>query len=372
MQVLRLTRMSFGLVYGLITLSLGHGDTGKHNLNHTQHQIAVRSYFIWKINIYCRGCVTGFQLQNLRASLADREYPGTYRWDRLDGYDGADDKNSLEIHPDMQEKVRRVITQGFIDPEDFNGDPEMNVLGEKGLRTPVSKAKIREDKKNREHVINELKAENERVKAELAALRAQGASTSKLDAKIEANERDIQDKQTPKKAAPKKRVKDNDDEDVEEKKPAKKKRATKAKKEEGSDEETKPARKSRAKKVKKEEDEEVRVHFHLGFFKYPMFIVNYTCRWTRTKHSNPLRQLRNPEPRRSRRKRMPMWSKMRRTLTRLISLSQRSALPAVRKLSKRRKLTSKMVKPLSQPSPRLQLRKAARKPLRMRPPRIPP
>lgn len=40
--------------------------------------------------------------------------------DALDGYD-TDDKGSLQGHPDMQEKVRRVINQGFIDPEDFNG-----------------------------------------------------------------------------------------------------------------------------------------------------------------------------------------------------------------------------------------------------------
>jgi hypothetical protein len=56
----------------------------------------------------------------MRENLADPDNPGSYRWDMLDGYDG-DDKNSLERHPDLQEKVRRVITQGFIDPEDFNG-----------------------------------------------------------------------------------------------------------------------------------------------------------------------------------------------------------------------------------------------------------
>ena len=136
----------------------------------------------------------------------------------------------------------------------------MNKLGEKGLHTAASKSKMRADK-NREHEINELRGENERLKAELATLRAQGASTSKLDAKIQANERGIQDKQTPMKPTPKKRAKDEDDEDAEEKTPVKKKRATKAKKEEDGGEETKPAKKSRARKVKKEEDDEVRVHF---------------------------------------------------------------------------------------------------------------
>jgi len=67
-----------------------------------------------------RGCVTGKILQNIQNNIEDPNKPGTYRWDYLDGYEG-DDKNSLERHPDLQEKVRRVITQGFIDPEDFNG-----------------------------------------------------------------------------------------------------------------------------------------------------------------------------------------------------------------------------------------------------------
>ena len=64
--------------------------------------------------------MTGFQLQNLRKSLEDPDEPGTYRWDYLDGYEG-DEKNSLDKHPDLQEKVRRVIIQGHIDEEDWNG-----------------------------------------------------------------------------------------------------------------------------------------------------------------------------------------------------------------------------------------------------------
>ena len=73
-----------------------------------------------KLMLYFRGCVTGHQLQNIRNNLEDPNSPGTYRWDFLDGYEG-DEKNSLDKHPELQEKVRRVITQGFIDPEDFNG-----------------------------------------------------------------------------------------------------------------------------------------------------------------------------------------------------------------------------------------------------------
>lgn len=38
----------------------------------------------------------------------------------LDGFESGD-KNSLDKKPQLQEKVRRCITQGFIDPEDYNG-----------------------------------------------------------------------------------------------------------------------------------------------------------------------------------------------------------------------------------------------------------
>jgi hypothetical protein len=52
--------------------------------------------------------------------MLDPAGTGNYQWDRLDGYDSGD-RGSLDAHPDLQEKVRRVITQGYIDPEDFNG-----------------------------------------------------------------------------------------------------------------------------------------------------------------------------------------------------------------------------------------------------------
>ena len=52
--------------------------------------------------------------------MLDPAGTGNYEWDRLDGYD-SEDRGSLDAHPDLQEKVRRVITQGYIDHEDFNG-----------------------------------------------------------------------------------------------------------------------------------------------------------------------------------------------------------------------------------------------------------
>lgn len=66
------------------------------------------------------GCITGKVLQNIRSGIADPNNPGQYLWDWLDGYDG-EDKNGLQGSPDLQAKVRRVITQGFIDPEDWRG-----------------------------------------------------------------------------------------------------------------------------------------------------------------------------------------------------------------------------------------------------------
>lgn len=59
-------------------------------------------------------------------------HEGQYDWDLMDGLQGEDKKDHLP--PDDQEKVKRCITQGFIDPEDWNGDPEMNVLGKTGIR----------------------------------------------------------------------------------------------------------------------------------------------------------------------------------------------------------------------------------------------
>jgi serine/threonine-protein kinase ATR len=73
----------------------------------------------------------------------------------------ADDHSD---HPDLQEKVRRAIIDGHIAPEDFNGvscligevlsfiadmgvqDPEMNVLGQKGIHK--RKPKVKEEDGN--------------------------------------------------------------------------------------------------------------------------------------------------------------------------------------------------------------------------------
>ncbi|PVH86232.1 zf-PARP-domain-containing protein [Cadophora sp. DSE1049] len=202
------------------------------------------------------GCVTGKVLESLRKSIEDPEEPGTYRWDMLDGYDSGD-KNSLDKRPDLQDTVRRCITQGFIDPEDWNGDPEMNVLGAVGMRTKESVRKAREEKKARNQEIEDLKAQVAALQAEKAA-----GGDSAHDAKVAAAQADLDEHlnaSTP--AAGKKRAKN--EAEAEEGTPVKKKRVTKKKAKAEDDEDegedvkpAKPTAKSRTKKVKKEEENE--------------------------------------------------------------------------------------------------------------------
>lgn len=71
-------------------------------------------------NSLCRGCVTGKQLENLRNQLEDPHKKGVYNFDMLDGYEG-DENGNLGDEPELQAKVRRVVEQGFIDPEDWKG-----------------------------------------------------------------------------------------------------------------------------------------------------------------------------------------------------------------------------------------------------------
>ncbi|KAK1768890.1 zf-PARP-domain-containing protein [Phialemonium atrogriseum] len=58
------------------------------------------------------GCVSGLVIENIRDKIAKGE--DDYDFDAIDGFDELED-------PEIQEKVRRVVTQGHIDPEDFNG-----------------------------------------------------------------------------------------------------------------------------------------------------------------------------------------------------------------------------------------------------------
>ncbi|POS80812.1 protein kinase rad3 [Diaporthe helianthi] len=79
------------------------------------------------------GCVSGKQLQNLREDICKGD--NSYDFDMIDGYDEIND------HPEVQAKIRTAMIEGKIADEDFNGDPEYNVLGQMGIRPRATKKK---------------------------------------------------------------------------------------------------------------------------------------------------------------------------------------------------------------------------------------
>ncbi|OTB17037.1 hypothetical protein K445DRAFT_287395 [Daldinia sp. EC12] len=83
------------------------------------------------------GCVSGKTITNLQEKISSGD--DEYQWDMIDGYDELDD------HPEIQEKIRRVVTQGHIDPEDFKGDPEFNKPGQAAIRGRASTKKKAKD-----------------------------------------------------------------------------------------------------------------------------------------------------------------------------------------------------------------------------------
>ncbi|KAL9127764.1 MAG: hypothetical protein Q9217_003422 [Psora testacea] len=74
-------------------------------------------------------------MENLKTAIEDN-------LDYLDGYE--------ELPKSDQERVRKALEDGHIADEDWTGDPEMNRNGMNGYRTPTSKKKMREEKKERE------------------------------------------------------------------------------------------------------------------------------------------------------------------------------------------------------------------------------
>ncbi|KAG4029154.1 hypothetical protein MFRU_017g00900 [Monilinia fructicola] len=229
------------------------------------------------------GCVTGKQLQNLRNYLEDERKPnsGNYLWDKMDGYnDGG--KGSLDDHPELQEKVRRVVTQGFIDPEDWKGDPEMNTLGQTGTRTNESKRKMKEQKSAEMGDFSELQAKWDEAEQEKQALiddgKGNGLKVKALNKKIAEFSKEMtarrkeeekhkadrekgaikpEESNTSKKRNRAKKE-DVDEDEEENEKPSKKKRNRKVKKEQDSEDEVMPVKKVRGKKapVKKEDSED--------------------------------------------------------------------------------------------------------------------
>jgi serine/threonine-protein kinase ATR len=77
--------------------------------------------------------VSGKTMQTLREMLTKDGNEGEYSWDYMDGLDELDSAN--------QNKIKTAITEGKIADEDWNGDPEFNVLGKVGIRARVKKAK---------------------------------------------------------------------------------------------------------------------------------------------------------------------------------------------------------------------------------------
>lgn len=60
-----------------------------------------------------RGCVTGFQMNNLREYLKQGEPDGEYQWDYMDGLD--------ELPAEYQQKLKTAVIEGKIADEDWKG-----------------------------------------------------------------------------------------------------------------------------------------------------------------------------------------------------------------------------------------------------------
>lgn len=56
-------------------------------------------------------------------------------------------------HPELQAKIRTAMIEGKIADEDFNGDPEYNVLGKAGIRGRATKKKAEAEDENDEEQV---------------------------------------------------------------------------------------------------------------------------------------------------------------------------------------------------------------------------
>ncbi|KAI3397803.1 hypothetical protein diail_10336 [Diaporthe ilicicola] len=180
------------------------------------------------------GCVSGKQIENLRDDIRQGD---SYDFDMIDGYDEIGD------HPELQAKIRSAMIEGKIADEDFNGDPEYNVLGQSGIRGRTS-AKNTEDQNGDTPVKKPAKK--------------RGRKSAGNDADEEEQEAP---ESPPAKKARKSKVKkeaDDEEDDAPVKAPKGRVRAKKAKPEPETDEEAEaPMKKGRAKKVKPEPEPEV-------------------------------------------------------------------------------------------------------------------
>ncbi|KAK1701373.1 hypothetical protein BDP55DRAFT_18683 [Colletotrichum godetiae] len=177
-------------------------------------------------NVICsRGCVSGEVIKHVQEVC---EKNGQFDFDAFDGYD------ELIDHPDLQRKIREAIEQGHIADEDFNGDPWMNKLGQRGIRGKKPKG------------WDDGEDEDEEEAPAKGKKRSRKAADDEEEEKPKA-------KRT-KKAAVKAEVKDEDEEEEKPKPKAKRGKAAVKKEESDADEEApKPKRGARKSAVKKEE-----------------------------------------------------------------------------------------------------------------------
>lgn len=133
------------------------------------------------------GCVSGAQLVAVQELCESGD--GKYDFEAIDGYD------ELGAHPDIQEKIRRCVEQGHIDPEDFKGDPEKNKPGEKGIHLTQKQKAAKEQSANDES--GEESDEEEAVPKKKAAKRG------RKKAEAEDEDEPIVKKAKTSKAAPK-------------------------------------------------------------------------------------------------------------------------------------------------------------------------
>ncbi|KFY29870.1 hypothetical protein V494_08417 [Pseudogymnoascus sp. VKM F-4513 (FW-928)] len=215
------------------------------------------------------GCVSGFQLQNLREYLKQGDPDGDYKWEFMDGLD--------EVPEEYQEKLKKAVIEGKIADEDWKGDPAYNELGQKGTQPRAKKAKKPAEGEDENA---EAEAEAPAAKKRRRGKKAEDSDEEdtkpapKRAKKAKKEEAQADSQPAPKKERRKRATKkEESDEDVkadsdDEVMPTRTSRSRRSlKKEESEDEsgladeakpsvETKPAKKSRAKKTKQEPADE--------------------------------------------------------------------------------------------------------------------
>lgn len=73
-------------------------------------------------------------------------------------------KSRYSDHPEVQAKIRTAMIEGKIADEDFNGDPEYNVLGQAGIRARVTKKKAQADDEDGEQAVSGSTSNNVRTR----------------------------------------------------------------------------------------------------------------------------------------------------------------------------------------------------------------